>query len=543
MGTVPHNAAIKLFNQGMKQIERSRDLVLTPPPSRAGSKSRWRDGSAQSGREMTALTEDGPDGDSLRKSDVPPDSYIPEEMLDYPPNSTAAKLVGWNLNGGKRVYAKRVTRGREKFIGKWRHWDLDGSRDVAEMDEPDQLFELAKARRGESLRSVTDWMEMRKEAWWEHEGLGGANGQPPLPGTALPKRVEMKEKEILPTDLGVYRDIGLELKSLRYRQPLDDKSLLLPMLDASTRKSGPPGPSNFTNIFERPQGRRPVDYVRELQTGGTIGEAYMRSVERFVHGAVAGRAEPVKHEDEEGMHNEDEDLERWITDLSSYGLLRPTTETRSLVQSTLESLDRLRIVLAAGEEVPPDLEWIYARAKQAYGRSALHVLTDNRNSLEIAPLIRQPTEFQWTGIGGKGDIPIGLKWVSTRMEAHNEHVLARQSKKRSLSLSPMDDADVKRLKVEDTSASRGSSPLSAAPDSPVKADAPPLPPGQAGGVMAPTTFDSVTDYDDGEGGLKRIRLELLALTKFYPLAALRKMDKASAAKLLPANVQALMTKP
>jgi hypothetical protein len=51
------------------------------------------------------------------------------------------------------------------------------------------------------------------------------------------------------------------------------------------------------------------------------------------------------------------------------------------------------------------------------------------------------------------------------------------------------------------------------------------------------------DMNDGENGLKRMRLELLALTKFYPLAALRKMDKASAEKLLPPNVRALMTRP
>jgi hypothetical protein len=65
----------------------------------------------------------------------------------------------------------------------------------------------------------------------------------------------------------------------------------------------------------------------------------------------------------------------------------------------------------------------------------------------------------------------------------------------------------------------------------------------AAGIMSPTTFDSVLDPTDGEGGMKRVRLELLALTKFYPLAALRKMDKASAEQLLPTNVRALMTKP
>lgn len=274
----------------------------------------------------------------------------------------------------------------------------------------------------------------------------------------------------------------------------------------------------------------------------------MRSVERFVHGAVNGRQTKsvVKEEDEVFGLTEDEELERWIIDQSGSGVLRPTTEMRSTVKSTLDSLERLRSMLASGQSVPPDLEWLYAKAKEAYGRAALHALTDNANSLEIAPLIRQPSEFQWTGIGGKGDIPIGLKWVSDRMEAHNDHLLKSQSsgsRKRSLSPNGI-DPDVKRLKVEETgnTVSRGSSPLSAAPDSPTKPDLASSA-NAANGVMAPTSVDSPTDYDDGEGGLKRIRLELLALTKFYPLAALRKMDKASAARLLPANVQALMTKP
>ena len=46
---------------------------------------------------------------------------------------------------------------------------------------------------------------------------------------------------------------------------------------------------------------------------------------------------------------------------------------------------------------------------------------------------------------------------------------------------------------------------------------------------------------DDEDGLRKLRLELVALTKFYPLACLRKMSKEDAARLLPANVRNLMT--
>lgn len=540
-GTVPHNAAIKLYNQGLKQIDRSRDLVLTPEPSRAGSAARWRDES-----EMTHMTDDG--DNAPRKSEVPPPSYIPEEMLEYPPNSSAAKLVGWNLNGGKRVYAKRVTRGREKFTGKWRHWDLDGSRDVAEMDETDHLFELSKTIRGDGLRSITDWGEVRKQAWWEHEGLGGPNGQPPLPGFTLPKRVEMKEKAIGPLDVGVYPDITHEIRIQRQRSVMDERSVLLAVLDQPARRPVAPGPNNFTNLFERPLGRMPIDYVRELQNGDSVGEAYSRSIERFVNGAIASRSKSseVKMEPRPAQEEADQDLWDAVHETCGAGALPVTLANRFTVQSTLASLERLRSLLAKGQTVPHDLEWIHTKAKEAYGRAALHVLTRNTNSLDIVPLIRLPSEFHWQGVGGKDNIPVGLRWVAQRMEAHNEFIKSKLKRKRDSS--PSSDAmattDAKRLKVEQNESSSSSqepSGSSAKPAVPLPTSNPTQP--NDAKPMLPTTNDSLPDYEDGEAGLKRIRLELLALTKFYPLAALRKMDKASAEKLLPPNVRALMTKP
>ena len=489
------------------------------------------------------MTDDGEN--AIRKSEVPPPSYIPEEMLEYPPNSSAAKLVGWNLNGGKRVYAKRVTRGREKFTGKWRHWDLDGSRDVAEMDETDHLFELSKTVKGDGLRSITDWGEVRKQAWWEHEGLGGPNGQPPLPGFTLPKRVEMKEKAIGPLDVGVYPDITHEIRMQHQRSVTDERSVLLAVLDQPARRPVAPGPNNFTNLFERPLGRMPIDYVRELQNGDSVGEAYSRSIERFVNGAIASRSKSseVKRESptapEDVEKDQDKDLWDAVHETCGAGALPVTLKNRSTVQSTLASLDRLRSILAKGQAVPPDLEWIHSKAKEAHGRAALHVLTRNTNSLDIVPLIRLPSEFHWQGVGGKDNIPVGLKWVAQRMEAHNEYIKSKLKRKRETTPPSDGMTDVKRLKTEE-----GVSTSS--PESPAKPTTLPTSttaqPNDTKPMM-PTTNDSVPDYEDGEAGLKRIRLELLALTKFYPLAALRKMDKASAEKLLPPNVRALMTKP
>jgi hypothetical protein len=47
---------------------------------------------------------------------------------------------------------------------------------------------------------------------------------------------------------------------------------------------------------------------------------------------------------------------------------------------------------------------------------------------------------------------------------------------------------------------------------------------------------------DTEAALRQLRLELVAVSKFYPLASLKKMTKDQAKQLLPATVRALMTK-
>jgi bromodomain-containing protein 7/9 len=527
VGTVPHNAAIKIHAQGLRQIDRIRDLVITPPPSRAGS-APWRDGSVMSGRGMTAA----PDGDHTpQKVEVPPLSYVPAEMLSYPPHSGPAKMVGWNLNGGKRVYLKKITRGREKFTGKWRHWDLDGSRDVAEMDEPDMLFAMEKTRTGTRQRSIVDWKQMRRETWWEYEGIGGPNGQPPLAGTPFPKRPIVRERPLTATDWGVYPDIDNEMTAAVARYGVyDETAALYSHLNASRLKPLPTVPHNFVNIFEDAQRRQPVDYLREVATGDITGEAYTRSVDRFIQGAIAGRKTQQKP-----TENSIE-LSEYVNEHFAHGVLSPDFEQRKVIRSTLTSLRHIAEASSSGSDKaqpPPqiiDSKKLMSLAQASYGRTALRHLTAHANSLDIVPLIRSPAEFTWQGIGAKGDIEIGLRWVSQRIKAASDLLLESRKRKRSASPS---GPDAKRSRIEDIP----SSPLTAV-SSPIKD--PQVP---AAGIMSPTTFDSVLDPTDGEGGMKRVRLELLALTKFYPLAALRKMDKASAEQLLPTNVRALMTKP
>jgi hypothetical protein len=436
-------------------------------------------------------------------------------------------MVGWNLNGGKRVYLKKITRGREKFTGKWRHWDLDGTRDVAEMDEPDMMFAMEKTRTGTKQRSIIDWKQMRREAWWEYEGLGGPNGQPPLAGTAFPKRPTVLERPLTATDWGVYPDIDTEMAAIGGRYGMyDETATLYSHLNASRLKPPPALPANFVNIFEDPHRRQPVDYLREMATGDITGEAYTRSIDRFIQGAIAGRKAPEKPK-EDGI-----ELDEYVRENYANGILSPHFEQRDTIRSTLAALRQLgdqstsESVKPKASSPSPDSAKILSLAKAAYGRTALRHLTAHANALDIVPLIRSPVEFIWQGIGAKGDIEIGLKWVSSRISAASD-ALHESQNKRKRSTSPSDtDTDAKRLRLENG--------VVAKPEGAVE-----VPPR----AMSPTTFDSLLDMADEEQGLKRLRLELLALTKFYPLAALRKMDKASAEKLLPTNVRALMTKP
>ena len=524
VGTIPHNAAIKLYNQGVKQIDRIRDLVLTPHPSRAGSVNNWRDGSVMSGREATAALDDGQPRSS--KADIPPPSYIPEEMLAYPPNTGAAKMVGWNLNGGKRVYLKKITRGRERFTGKWRMLDLDGTRDVAEMDDPEFYFDSEKIRSGLKSRSIVDWPELRWDKWWDYEGLGGPNGQPPLPGAALPKRPTPRERPISTFDWGVYPDIDLELATIGKRNGNpDETAVLYTHLNASRVKSSPSVPPNFVNLFEEAQNRQPIDYIREFATGDVTGEAYTRSIDRFIKGAIAGRSKS----DDIKPDQDAVGLEEYVQENYGYGILSKDFEQRPVIRRTLEQFSDMGASEAV--RVKPEasgLANLEEMARSSFARTALRQMTRHSNALDIVPLIRMPGEFTWQGIGGKGDIDIGLKWVA-EYQARAQKGLDEQSSKRKRATSPDTDAK-KKPRIEDPN-STSSSPLSAAPGSPVKESQ----------AMGPTTFNSDIDMNDGENGLKRIRLELLALTKFYPLAALRKMDKAQAEKLLPPNVRALMT--
>ncbi len=458
---------------------------------------------------MTAATEDALSRRPM--ADIPPQIYIPEEMLLFPPDSLQALAVGWNLTGGKRVYAKRQIRGREKFVGKWRHWDLDGTRDVAEMDDPDTVFEHTRPDGGFGCR-ITDWKGMRRDPWWDWDGLGGPNGQPPLSFTNFPQPPPLRTRELGAFEWGVYPEITAEMAYLANRTGVADEQEVISEHLRPLRPRQAVPPSGVTNVYDDPMGRGAGDWVRGVMTGDVRGEAYLSSVETFVAGAVQGAERRVT---ENGIKVEEggTGLDGFVRENCHNGVLR--SKVHSIVQQTLQSLHKL--THPASTDI--DRSQLLTLARTAFHRLALRNLTSASNPLDIALLLREPNDFQFQSVGGKKGVKEGLDWAGKEISRLNLELFGKAGTlKRARSSDIIVEKASKKVKLETDIHSAVSSPLTAPPDSPPE--------------PASTT----------EEAMKRLRLELVALSKFYPLAGLKKMDPKDAERLLPENARKLMSK-
>ncbi|WWD17817.1 hypothetical protein CI109_102260 [Kwoniella shandongensis] len=541
-GTIPYNSAGRILTVGMKHIDRSRPLVLTPSPSPTrASATPFRGGSVYSGREMTAALDES--GRAIES--VTPTQYIPEQMLTYPPNSLEALAVGWNLTGGRRIHAKRVVRSREKFGGKWRHWDLDGSRDVAEMEDIESLVEPWRMRKGEEWRTIVDWKSLRKAGpWWESDTTNivesrSTTNQPPVPfAPHNPRRDKVSERELGPLEWGVFPEIDAEVTFLRSRTGVaDDQEILSEHLrPAHPRppRGAPVPPQNLVNIYDEPMRRTPGDWVREMCTGDVRGEAYLASVEKFVNGAMASGS--ASSDDVEGKTGDRLPLDEYVFTKYHDGLL--SSGPRKIVASTLRSLNS-----------PHRPSYLDKIARHAYARIALKQMTAPSNPMDIKPLLREESDFLFQGVGGKTGVKEGLEWTGAeiaRLDA--EQRKARETKRKRDSEEHADVKESKKVKVEGVpngGLSGGSSPLTAPPGSPNKMEIDEPKPAPSAVINAKADAETQREGGNGENmeALKRLRLELVALSKFYPLPALKKMSKEEAAQLLPFNVRGLMSRP
>ena len=395
-------------------------------------------------------------------------------------------------------------------MGKWRHWDLDGTRDLAEMDAPESEFQPAKMRHGTSLR-VPDWKAMRKDAWWDGDSQGGLSRQPSQSYSNFPWR---QTRRLGTFEWGAYPDINAEITYFSNLSRVPDEYEVISEHIRPMRPRHTAQPTNMVNIYDGPFGRRAADWLRDVCTGDARGEAYLCSVEKFVQGAMDSSKDSEDKDEEGRMRLNDYVLENWHN-----GVLH--SAPRTVVQKTVASLSSVNVSLNPND---PHRANLLVLARGAYHRLTLRDLTSPSNPLDIAILLREPNEFFHPGIGGKEGVTIGLDWAAREITRMSSDITAK-SKSSKRARSPEMNAIVKKAKAEtDTEArSTGSSPLTAPPDSP--------PPSSRSEPVLST-----------EAALRRLRLELVSLSKFYPLAGLRKMDKKQAERLLPENVRKVMSR-
>jgi hypothetical protein len=666
-GTMPVREATKMFTHGMKHIDRARPLVLTPTPSPSPKHS------------VSALPESGPStprpdaaGSSKASKRVAqteketvPKRRIPSQMLEFPPNSSQALAVGWNQTGGRRVRAKRLVRGRERFTGRWRDWCPDGSRDIAEMDDPAGILDELRHRNGEDMASGIDWARTREDGeWWEWDGLGGPTGQPPLPGSDRLKPPTLRRRRFEHLDFGPYPLMEKEMTRLRQEaeeraERFPDADLIGAHLRPASQTTLPTGlpPQNFTNIYDRPP---PLDYLYNVCMGGVAGEAYARSVQRFLDGAITGAearasaaGKPPSETAGASAALRSHVAAKWHDGVvqGPHGALANDT-VRAVVDSLRDPPTKPAPSIP-GE--PLTRATAPAAIDRAYARIALRDLTSARNPLNLAPLLRDPTEFLYPGIGGKNGPLQALEWISGeigRLAAAQDAARKKKDEKEKekekevkevkvesvpngAAAEPMDvdtapavdavpatsapaaqvvgvkrpreaseepafgseEREAKRSRVGSPSVTTNGTvpadsaapavvaevapaatpvpgtpssagvpsttgaavpatvptavtattpaPIAAAVPAPAPAgDSVPTPTAAAAAPTpsAPTSAPVAEPAPDSEEALRQLRLELVAVSKFYPLASLKKMSKDQAKKLLPASVRGLMTR-
>ncbi len=164
---------------------------------------------------------------SMVRPVVPPRSTIPEAMLEFPPESLAAMLVGYYMTGGKRQRTKKEARGRERWDeGTWREWHIEGDRNLREAEDASVVMD--------TFRSKT--IELPDQVKWGAYRKPSDDDDPPMP-----------------TRTAVHTDYGR-------LQDLDNKPI--------ARNDGP------------------WEQVRRVTMGKQQdNEAYLRSIETFVAGA------------------------------------------------------------------------------------------------------------------------------------------------------------------------------------------------------------------------------------------------------------------
>ena len=394
---------------------------------------------------------------------------------------------------------------------------LDGTRDLAEMEDLPDWFADKKLDEDETSLRKIDWKRMRKEPqWWEVE-LGGPLGQPPVPFTGYPKPHPLRHRELGVSDWGIYPEVDAESRILASQSKQPEHVAMSEHLRPAKHRYKPPIPNEgyFANHFDGHLDTHPGDVLGQTLFGDVTGEAYSRSVRAFLEGAMdsAGYVPAKKTFDPIAFERP---LERFVRTQWRGGLF--SHDHRSVASKTLIQIQQLRTRLKVSDQPAYGGQQKVLEVAQAeYGRRALQYLARTENQLDITPLLHIPADFMYAGMGGKASTKEGIEWVGAQLSkgglGQGSSTIGSNPLKRKSS--EEDEAGVKKAKISSSEA--------------IDVD----------GTAQPSDPAS----EDGENAeMKKLRLELVALCKFYPLAALAKMKKEDAERLLPVNVRPLMTK-
>jgi hypothetical protein len=477
-----HREAGKIKTLAEKHISKNRPLIRTPSPSpepapgrRSGMMSRMSSGpggstpydvgTPLSGGNGRSVSPGGEGAESSTKriiDELPPYRVIPEQMLDFPPNSDISLAVGWYFAGGKRFRSRKEQRAKEKWDGQWREWYTTGDRNLREADDLLDLFEngYTSASRGEKLdvpRTI-DWTDeaMRAhEVWQPQPTYTGFEHEEPVP--KIPMR------PVNHWDFGRYQSLPAGYGWSEARPAQLDRTDFLNRVKIDIRPPdvGPPGSQMMPWLRSEED---PLKYLKVITTGeDVVGEAYLKSVQAFVRGAEEGAKrnwtvmreesnvprKKVKLEaDAEDVLGEDLGLEKSLSDYVENDWRDGLFNRKS--QRTIDLATKAYKLVRDEQRAPPSKAVSTGRTKVSVDDMNLSIMkalvqeistklpirheilewAARKDGLELAALLQQVQDFSATGpAGGPPTTPAErAKWFTDSLKFTGEQIV-RESKR------------------------------------------------------------------------------------------------------------------
>lgn len=394
---------------------------------------------------------------------------------------------------------------------------MDGTKELKELEDADDWLASAKTARGAYSSQKVDWRSIHRQSHWWEVDLGGPTGVAPLPFTPYPKPVAVPTQNYAaPYHWGTMPRVD-ESTAARVQKTKQSPEAVLSNMTRPTY--GPPVTIGnekglAENVFAGHLDVQPEVMMGTIMYGDATGEAYQQSLRNFVKGAMdmaekdnAGDVKMEQREDRVG-------LDEWVEQNWRGGI--GSSRYRSVYHQTCKEVQEL--ARQGSTKLPPSPQSRLGRirmvAEAEYQRRALQWLTAQHRALDISSLLTVPADFTYVGIGGRFDVLTGMTLCGQEIVRLSKDVNAKK-RKRSDEDVGVEEKQRYGVKLEPTSSS--------------------LPPRNGNSEV------KVETPEERSESLRKLRLELSAMSKFYPLSALKKLSKEDAEKYLPVNVRPLLT--